>query len=91
MLLPCCVTLARSFTPLDLSSLVWKVGLECYPPTVLLRGLKVVNVLVAQLRPNLVTPQTVSRQGPHGILQARVLEWVAISSSRGSTQLKDAT
>ena len=25
----------------------------------------------------------------HGILQARILEWVAISSSRGSSQLKD--
>ena len=64
MLLPRCVTLARSFMPLDLSSLVSKVGLERYPPTVLLRGLKVVNVLVAQLRSNLVTPQTVARQGP---------------------------
>ena len=27
----------------------------------------------------------------HGILQARILEWTAISSSRGSTQPKDAT
>ena len=25
----------------------------------------------------------------HGILQARILEWVAISSSRGSSQLRD--
>ena len=25
----------------------------------------------------------------HGILQARILEWVAISSSRGSSQLGD--
>ena len=27
----------------------------------------------------------------HGILQARILEWVAISFSRGSPQLKDQT
>ena len=27
----------------------------------------------------------------HGILQARILEWVAISYSRGSSQLKDQT
>ena len=27
----------------------------------------------------------------HGILQARVLEWVAISFSRGSSQLRDQT
>ena len=27
----------------------------------------------------------------HGILQARILEWVAISSSRGSSQLRDGT
>ena len=27
----------------------------------------------------------------HGILQARILEWVAISSSRGSFQLRDRT
>ena len=27
----------------------------------------------------------------HGILQARVLEWVAISSSRGSSQPRDQT
>ena len=27
----------------------------------------------------------------HGILQARILEWVSISSSRGSSQLRDRT
>ena len=33
------------------------------------------------------TPQTVAHQGSsvHGILQARILEWVAISSSKGSS------
>ena len=27
----------------------------------------------------------------HGILQARILEWVAISFSRGASQLRDQT
>ena len=30
-----------------------------------------------------------SRSSVHGILQARILEWVAISSSRGSSQPRD--
>ena len=35
-----------------------------------------------------MTPWTVARQAPlsMGILQARILEWVAMPSSRGSTQ-----
>ena len=35
-----------------------------------------------------VTPWTVAHQAPlvHGISQARILEWVAISFSRGSSQ-----
>ena len=40
------------------------------------------------------TPWTVAHQAPlsvHGVSQARVLEWVAISSSRGSFQLRDQT
>ena len=34
-----------------------------------------------------VTPWTIARQAPPsmGILQARILEWVAMSSSRGSS------
>ena len=40
-------------------------------------------VVVAKSCPALVTPWTVARQAPvHGILQARILEWVAISFSR---------
>ena len=40
------------------------------------------------------TPWTIAHQGPpsvHGISQARILEWVAISFSRGSSQPKDWT
>ena len=44
--------------------------------------------LVAQL---FVTPWTVYHQAPlsMGILQARILEWVAMPSSRGSSQPRE--
>ena len=35
------------------------------------------------------TPWTVAHQAPHGISQARILEWVAISLSRRSSQIRD--
>ena len=40
-----------------------------------------------------LTPYGMSRPGSsvHGISQARILEWVAISSSRGSSWPKDRT
>ena len=40
-----------------------------------------------------MTPWPVARQVPlyHGILQARILEWVVISFSRGSPQPRDPT
>ena len=39
------------------------------------------------------TPWTLARQAPLsvGILQARIPEWVAMPSSRGSSQLRDQT
>ena len=38
------------------------------------------------------TPWTVAHQAPVlGILQARILEWVAVSFSRGSSQCRDQT
>ena len=39
------------------------------------------------------TPQTIAPPGSsvHGILQARILEWVAIPFSRVSSQLRDQT
>ena len=48
---------------------------------------------VAQSCPTLSTPMDCSLPGSsvHGIFQARVLEWVAISFSRGSSQPKDRT
>ena len=49
--------------------------------------------LVTQSCPTLCDPMDCSPPGPsvHGILQARVLEWVAMPSSRGSFQLRDQT
>ena len=48
---------------------------------------------VAQLCPTLYDPMDCSLPGSslHGILQARVLEWVAISFSRGSSRPRDQT
>ena len=58
--------------------------------------------LVAQLCPTLASPRTVSDpldpmdcslpgSSVHGIFQARILERVAISFSRGSSQLRNRT
>ena len=51
------------------------------------------RVLVAQSRPTLCGPMDSSPPGSsvHGILQARILEWVAIPFSRGSSQPRDQT
>ena len=50
--------------------------------------------LVVQSCPTpLCDPMDYSLPGPsvHGILQARILEWVAMASSRGSSQHRDQT
>ena len=54
------------------------------------------NVLLcvcAQLCPTLCDPIDSSLPGSsdHGIFQARILEWVAISSNKGSSQPRDWT
>ena len=48
---------------------------------------------MAQSHPTLCDPVNCSLPGScvHGILQARVLDWVAISFSRGSSRLRDGT
>ena len=51
-------------------------------------------LLSAKSRPTLfATPMDCSPPGSsvHGIFQARILEWVAISSSRGSSVPRDQT
>ena len=52
-----------------------------------------VCVLVAQLCPTLCDPMDCNPPGSsvHEIFQARILEWVAISFSRGSSQPRDRT
>ena len=49
--------------------------------------------LVTQSCPALYNPMDYSQPGAsvHGILQARILEWVAMPSSRGSSQARDQT
>ena len=46
------------------------------------------KVKVAQLCPTLCDPMDYTL---HGILQARILEWIAFAFSRGSSQTKDQT
>ena len=50
-------------------------------------------VLAVQSCPTLCDPMDCSPPGScvHGILQAKILEWVAISSSRGSSRPRDGT
>ena len=50
-----------------------------------------VKVLVAQLCPTLCNPMNCSPPGPsvYGILQAKILEWVAVPFSRGSSWPRD--
>ena len=47
-----------------------------------------VKVKVVQLYPTLCNPMDYT---VHGILQARILEWVAFPFSRGSSQPRDQT
>ena len=46
---------------------------------------------VAQSCPTLWDPVDLPGSSVHGILQARILEWVAISFSKGSSQPRDRT
>ena len=55
--------------------------------------IKYSTCLVAQSRPTVCDPMDCSPPGSsvHGILQARMLEWTAISFSRASSQPEDPT
>ena len=46
------------------------------------------KVKVVQSHPTLCDPMDYT---VHGILQARILEWIAVPFSRGSSQLRDRT
>ena len=66
----------------DYSSLCYTIGLCCL--SILYIVVCIVKVKVAQLCPTLCDPMDFV----HEILQARILEWVAISFSRESSQPK---
>ena len=51
-------------------------------------GEKKVKMKLSQLCPTLFNPMDYA---VHGILQARILEWVAFPFSRGSSQPRDRT
>ena len=63
------------------------------PPFGWIRYMKLRKVLVAQSCPTLYHPTDCNPPGFSvlGIPQARILEWVAISFSRGSSQVRDGT
>ena len=60
---------------------------------ILKRSYKEYGVLVSQSNPTFCDPKDCNRPGSsvHGVLQARILEWVAIPSSRESSQPRDWT
>ena len=66
------------------------INLEAYKS---LSEVKEVNTLVAQFCLTLCDPMDCSLPDPsvHGILQARILEWVAMPSSRGSSLPRSQT
>ena len=59
----------------------------------MIKNVVIVSVLVAQSCPTLGNPMDCSSPGSsiHGILHARLLGWVAIRLSRGSSQHGDQT
>ena len=94
-----CMHLSCSFQRLYLlSSLQWPWVLKkcsCFEggQSFLFIGRHVSVLLVAQSCPTLCDPMDWSPpdSSVHEIFQARILEWVAISFSRGSSQLRDRT
>ena len=67
--------------PITSGCLLWKLNCKSYRCCIHLS----LKVLVAQSYPTFCDPMDYSPPGfsVHGLLQARILEWVAISSSRG--------
>ena len=67
--------------------------IESYAFVYELESILVCESEVAQLCPTLCDPMDCSPPGSsiHGIFQARILEWVAISFSRGSSRPRDQT
>ena len=53
--------------------------------------IKAMLCFITQSYPTLCDPMDCCPQGSMGILQARILEWVVMPSSRGSSQRRDQT
>ena len=77
----------------SLMSAGWGDPPHTEPPTHLLKVLRKNESEVAQSCPTLCDPMDCSLPGSsiHGVFQARILEWVAISFSRRSSQPRDWT
>ena len=92
---PCCLSM------LNISLHLLTPNSQSIPPLPLLPGnpksvlcvCESVLYVRAQLCPTLCNPRDCSPPGSsvHGIFQARILEWVAVSYSRGSSQPRDQT
>ena len=85
----CCKILEH----LKVGTQVSTLTLVCSVQNKALKSRKEAPKLVTQLCPTLFDPLDCSplRSSVHGILQARILEWVAVPSSRGSPQHRDRT
>ena len=77
------------FFPMFLSPWAFQVILQ----NKILGSARCLHCVCAQSYPTLCNPMDCSPPGSsvHGISQAGILEWVAISFSRGSSQLRDRT
>ena len=79
--------LQYSFLENPMDSGVWWATVHTVTKTGVIKHAHMHLCSVVQLCPTLCDPIDCSRPGSsiHGILQARILEWAAISSSRGSS------
>ena len=82
--LPCSLLLKCRWASPQKTELLTSLNVGCFPQS---------ESEVAQLCPTLCNPVDCSPPGSslHGILQARILEWVAIFFSRGSSRPRDPT
>ena len=67
---------------------MWRLGFYQSLPGVCMHAKSLQSVLLIAT-PGTVPPRLCTCQAVNGILQAKILEWVAIFFSRGSSQLKD--
>ena len=72
---------------------IWRRNKVIYDQTMQILTQRFLSVSVAQSRPTLCDPMDCSPpdSSVHGILQTRILEWVTIPFSRGSSQPRDQT